>query len=200
MELTLTWPVGHEDSGGDRRIAPFLPVAAYALASTVGGATAGLLLGEVGAIGSAAGISALVRGSGVAVVAVAVVCQIRGRLGPLPERRSQVPRRWLLWRRPAVTAAAFGLVIGAGALTRLKHASAYALAAVVVLAPSIPLAVAIGAIYGLSRGMTLVVAWLRDRSSGRTQRRWESRLGRAVNVGLAVAAATSFASAFMYTS
>jgi hypothetical protein len=200
MELTLTWPVGRDEDGrGGRRLAPPLPVVAYALATTVGGALTGLLLGELGAVASAAGIGPVVRGIAVAVVAVALVCQLRGRVRPLPERSSQVPRRWLLWRRPALTAAAFGLVIGSGALTRLKHAIAYALAAIVVIAPSIPLAVGIGAIYGLSRGMTLAITWLSDHGFGQAMGAREATLGGVVNVGLAVAAATSFASAFMYT-
>jgi hypothetical protein len=200
MELTLTWPVGRDEDGrGGRRLAPPLPVVAYALATTVGGALAGLLLGELGAVASASGISPVVRGIAVAVVAVALVCQLRGRVRPLPERSSQVPRRWLLWRRPALTAAAFGLIIGSGALTRLKHASAYALAAVVVIAPSVPLAVVVGAIYGLSRGMALSFAWLRDRGFGQAMGAREATLGSVVNIILALAAATSFASAFMYT-
>jgi hypothetical protein len=174
-------------------------VVAYALASTVGGAFTGLLLGQLGSIGSSAGIDPVVRGFAVAVAAVAIVCEVRGSVRPLPERSSQVPRRWLLWRRPALTAAAFGLVIGSGALTRLKHAIAYALAAIVVIAPTIPLAVGIGAIYGLCRGMTLVFAWVRDRGFGLTVGAREAALGSVVNVALAVAAATSFTLAFMYT-
>lgn len=48
-------------------------------------------------------------------------------MGPLPERRTQVPRHWLLWRRRSLAAAGFGLIIGSGVPTHLKHPSAYAL-------------------------------------------------------------------------
>lgn len=49
------------------------------------------------------------------------------------------------------TAVAFGLMIGCGVLMHLKHATAYALVAIVLVSGSIAAGVAIGALYGISR-------------------------------------------------
>lgn len=171
MGLVLTWPVGRatHHSGIARRPAPFGPVAVYALMSGLGGAATGFFLAYLAAAIRAASViagTALLAVAGATAV-TAVICEWRGRVRPLPERRAQVPRRWLLWRRPTLTAAAFGLVIGSGVLTHLKHAAAYVLGAMILLAPSVGVGTLIGAAYGLSRGMTLVFTWVGDRFVGR---------------------------------
>jgi hypothetical protein len=170
MGLVLTWPVGRgTQEWGAARPAPFGPVAAYALTSGLGGAATGFVLAYLGAAiraaSTTAGAALLAVAGGTALIAV--VCEWKGRVSPLPERRAQVPRRWLMWRRPTLTAAAFGLVIGSGVLTHLKHAAAYALGATILLAPSVGVGTLIGVIYGLGRGMTLVVTWAGDRFVGR---------------------------------
>jgi hypothetical protein len=171
MGLVLTWPVGRgtQESGTARRPAPFGPVAAYALSSGLGGAVTGFVVAYVGAairaVSATAGVALLAVAGATALIAL--VCEWRGRVSPLPERRAQVPRRWLLWRRPTLTAAAFGLVIGSGVLTHLKHAAAYALGAIVLLVPSVGVGALIGATYGLGRGMTLMLTWVGDRFVGR---------------------------------
>jgi hypothetical protein len=168
MSFVLTWPVGRDkDSGPDPP--PFAPVGAYALASALGGGSMGFVIAQVAAVvRDESGLTHTALGAAAAVTATAaVVLQWTGRLRPLPERRAQVPRRWVRWRRRTVMAAAFGLIIGSGALTYLKHASAYALAALIVLAPSIFAGALVGALYGLSRGMTLVADWIGDRFVGR---------------------------------
>jgi hypothetical protein len=111
------------------------------------------------------------------VVLVASVLQVRGRVSPLPERRAQVPTRWLQWRSRASTATAFGLVIGAGAFTRLRHATAWVLALALVAAPTIWAAVACGAIYGAVRGLPLLITWTLD-VTARQRPAWE-RVGQA---------------------
>src|SRR5919109_3403092 len=140
MALALTWPVGQEVKleGSNIRRAPLSPVAAYAFAAAIGGTLTGLAIGA-GALllrRSSAGVGDTLTIAAAGVGLLAIALQWRGGLQPLPERKAQVPRRWLLWRRPAVTAAAFGLMIDAGALTHLRYASAYVLAVLVFLAPS----------------------------------------------------------------
>jgi hypothetical protein len=155
MNLVFAQPVG---CGTDSRRAPFAPVAVYALATTVGGVATGGLLGLVGVASRSLAGSGVVAAVAITVALVATAAALRGRVAPLPQRHAQVPREWVNWR-PAATAAAFGVMIGAGFLTYLHHATAYTAAAVVVLAPSLPLAVALGAVYGAARGLMLVVAW-----------------------------------------
>lgn len=86
----------------------------------------------------------------------ASILQWRGKLRPLLERQAQVPRRWLLWRSPVLTAGAFGFVLGAGVFTYLHHAAAYVLGAALIVAPSPSAGAALGAVYGSTWGFVLV--------------------------------------------
>lgn len=195
MAAVLTWPVGRADDS-ENRPPPFAPVAAYVLASVAGGAAVGFAIAQAAvAIGGISGFAdaALTLLAGAAVLAAAVL-QWKGRLRPLPERRAQVPRHWLLWPRRTLAAAAFGLMIGSGVLTHLKHAAAYALAALIVVAPSVEAGTLVGAAYGLSRGMVLATTWLGDRFVGRRPG-WPGagESSRALNRALASAGLASFA-------
>jgi hypothetical protein len=167
MGMVLTWPVGRGtcQAGSAPRPAPLAPVAAYVLACGLGGALTGSVIAQLGAMTRGVLVGsrpALLAAAGLTAL-VAVACEWRGQMRPLPERRAQVPRRWLQWRRPALTAAAFGLMIGSGVLTYLKHAAVYALAAMILVAPSVSAGALIGAIYGSSRGMTVMLTWVGDR-------------------------------------
>lgn len=88
-----------------------------------------------------------------------IVLQGRGKMGLLPERREQVPRRWLGWKRRWWTAAAYGAVLGAGFFTHVRYASMYMLALAALVAPSPKTAAILGMIYGTSRGATVLYAW-----------------------------------------
>jgi sulfite exporter TauE/SafE len=138
-------------------------VAAYAASATAGGALAGAALGWLGAqVADAAawlGTAAVVAAALLAVYAVAL--ESAGRVAPLPERAAQVPRRWTLWRNRSRTAVAFGLMLGAGGFTWLHHAAMYVLALIAAFSASPAVGAAVGALYGLGRGLMLVVAWLR---------------------------------------
>jgi hypothetical protein len=193
MGVALTWPVGRAENR-DVPAAPLSPVLAYLAAATASGAIAGVTLGGPGAVLQSASDPALsaLRILAVATVVLAAALQWSGRLSPLPERRVQVPRRWLLWRSRTLTAAAFGMIIGLGFLTHLKHASAYALGALVLIAPTLATAAAIGAVYGLSRGASLTATWIADRWFARRPR-WPG-LGpssAALNHSLAICAMAS---------
>ena len=196
MTDVLTWPVGRADEVerrdiGGTRPAPGLPVAAYLVGSLAGGATTGLLLGLVG-LGAQSLSGPIVVGTAGAVGIFAMALELRLRVRPLPERARQVPRRWLDWQSRELTALAFGAMIGAGFLTRLEHASAYVLAALAVLAPTPLTALAIGACYGLIRGMTLATTWLADRLMA-TRPRWEQLTSRRREVALLLGTASAAA-------
>ncbi len=126
MGHVLTWPVDHDTH--DQRVTewpPFGPIAAYVLGALIGGTAAGVVIAAPAAeIRDAAGSITVASAAGALALSAAAL-QWKGRVAPLPESSKQVPRRWLLWRHRARTALAFGLVIGAGALTRLRHAAAY---------------------------------------------------------------------------
>jgi hypothetical protein len=128
------------------------------------------------------------------IAGVALLLQWTGRVAPLPERHVQVPRYWLQWRRRSTTAAAFGVMLGAGFLTRLKYATAYTLAAILLLAPTVGTGAAIGATYGAGRGMALGCTWFFDSYLG-YRLPWE----RAMHAHRAVARALAFVGAAALT-
>lgn len=168
---------------------PFMPVLGYTLASATGGIVTGTALGVLGwLVGPAERPGWLLALS--ALAAMAVVLQWWGAFRPLPQRRKQVPRRWLLWPSRLKTAVAFGLIIGSGALTYIQFAVAYVLATVAMLTESPLAGAALGAAYGLLRAMPLLVTWAADAYRG-GRPDWECLLRhrRALNRTLAVAAA-----------
>lgn len=139
---------------------PIAPVASYGIAIVVGSLSTGGVLFLLGS--TLAGVSSRSLTSAMAVLAVIGICvELTGRVRPLPESHAQVPRRWTTWRRPWMTAAAFGFVLGMGVFTLLHHATVYVLAALIMLAPSFPTALAIAAVYGATRGLLLFLTWLR---------------------------------------
>jgi hypothetical protein len=133
-----------------------------------------------------------------AAVLAALLAELAGQVAPLPQRRRRVPRKWLLWNKPVLTAAAFGAVIGAGVFTYLGHATMYALGAVVALSPSIGTAAFVGAVYGVARGATLLSTWIVDRYRGRSIP-WTSLFAarKRVSRGLAMSAFVTFALALV---
>lgn len=90
---------------------------------------------------------------------VAIDRQRRGLISPLPERRRQVPRRWLRWKWRWLTAVGYGFVLGNAAFTHLRYAAIYSLALLIMLAPTITAALAAGGLYGLARGGALLRTW-----------------------------------------
>lgn len=165
MTSVFTRPVGREgQSSALHARAPLAPVVTYAFAAAVGGALAAALANAVAlavdrtapqglrAVGSIAVLAA-----GVGVVGVQAA---RGRFH-FPQRQRQVPRRWLRSGPTAATAARYGLVLGFAAATLLHEPAMYMLAIVAGSAPSIPIAAAVGALWGLGRGATLLLDWTR---------------------------------------
>jgi hypothetical protein len=140
-----------------------------------------VLAGALGGSGAAVGIVAvgltlrkvdpthrsyLLVASAAALSIVAIGFQLARRMGPLPERKEQVPRRWLTWKSRSLTAAAYGVLLGGGVFTRLGYPAMYALAATLLVAPNLAAGCAIGAIYGTNRAATVSYEWV-TRSFGR---------------------------------
>lgn len=203
MVAIFTRPVGgaaDDEIAGSKRY-PFAPIAAYVVAATSGGVATAGMLALAGALLQSGGFDrGLLVACLAAVVMLACWCEWHGRMRPLPERRAQVPRQWLAWHRLALTAAAFGFLIGAGVFTYLRHATTYVVAATVILAPSLETGLALGAVYGLGRGLSLGITWIGDRFFGRRPGRFQpTRDVTPLNRVAAVVAALTFAIAALIT-
>lgn len=138
------------------------PVLTYTLAAIAGGMLVGTALGLIGDGLGRTLPSTAVRGAlafTALLGATAVWLEMTGRVAPLPQRRAQVPRRWTLWGSKNRTAAAFGFMLGASVFTYLHHATAYVLAAVVLVSASPVTGMLIGGVFGLTRGVMLAYAW-----------------------------------------
>jgi hypothetical protein len=131
----------------------------YVAGSLVAGASAGALLGLVGA-----GLHALVEPSRFAVgVAVVVVCLVgllvdvgAGGLR-LPTTRRQVNENWLAVYRGWLYGAGFGFQLGVGVVTVVSTAAVYVMLALELLSGSVVGGVAIGATFGFARALPLLV-------------------------------------------
>ena len=137
----------------------FAPIAWYSLAATAGGALTGSALGVGGAELRGAGSSAYVLTySFAAVVALfATALQVTGRVSPLPQRHQQVPRRFVKWPSRSASAAMWGFMLGSAVFTYLHYAAAYVIAACILASGDAHFGLAVGVLYGLIRGVHLVV-------------------------------------------
>ncbi len=98
----------------------------------------------------------------VAAVAAAASCSRRPptrRLGGfrLPVHHRQVNERWLDQFRPWVYGAGFGWQIGTGLVTYIKTAALYLMIVLAALTASPAAALAIGALFGLVRGLAVLL-------------------------------------------
>lgn len=174
MNEVFARPVGRgPDGDGPASRAPGAPVAAYSAGMVLGATGTAVLVALIGRAAGDASIWALLAGAG-GVTVLAAIAQARGRVSPLPERRAQVPQRWLAWPATRV-GAAFGLMLGASVFTLLHHATIYALAAALLVAGSVPVAIAVGAIYGAARALHVVGAWAHPGDHQEQARRVDSR-------------------------
>ena len=125
---------------------------------TAGGATLGLFMAALALGVRAADPSALalaVVACAVAVLAAASDTRLRGF--HLPFHSRQVNERWLDRFRPWVYGAGFGWQIGAGLVTYIKTAALYLMIALAALTASPSTALAIGALFGLVRGLAVLL-------------------------------------------
>jgi len=127
-------------------------VTLYSLASGVGGAMTGLVLG---------GLGELVRlpvWVGVIACAAAALLDLSGRV---PTRRRQVDEDWLTRYRRWVYATGFGWQLGTGVVTIVTSAVTYALLVLMVLS-GLPTAVVAGSLFGLVRALPVLVGGRAD--------------------------------------
>jgi hypothetical protein len=124
-----------------------LTVALFTLASVVGGATTGAVLGALGEL-----VELPLWAAGLAC-AVAAVLDLTRRV---PSGRRQVDEDWLTRYRPWVYAVGFGWQLGTGVVTIVTSAATYALL-VSLVALGLPGAVVVGALFGLARALPLLL-------------------------------------------
>jgi hypothetical protein len=146
-------PVVH----GRRRSRWWTAVGLHVLGTTVAAGAFGAGLGAVGAlIGAPWGAA----GFG-AVAVVAGVYAGRELLGlpvPLPDRHRQVPEWWRTFFPAPVSSVLYGLGLGVGFLTYLRHGTLVAVAAAAVAGGDPLIGAALVAPFGLARGLSVSVA------------------------------------------
>ncbi len=128
----------------------------FVAGAVAGGATLGLCLLALAAALRAAGLSPTLSvsvGCGAAVVAAAADTGIAGFR--LPVHHRQVNERWLDGFRPWVYGAGFGWQIGTGVVTYIKTAAVYLLIVLAALTASPLLALGLGVLFGLVRGLAV---------------------------------------------
>jgi Methylamine utilisation protein MauE len=152
MVETIT-PVVH----GGRRGRWGIAVGAHILGAVLGAAALGGALGLAGrALGAPWGAPGLS-----VVAAVAAVYAGRELLGipvPLPDRKRQVPEWWRTFFGPISAPFLYGLGLGVGFLTYLRHGTLVAVAALAVISGDPRLAALILVPFGLARGLTVLLA------------------------------------------
>jgi hypothetical protein len=125
---------------------------------TAGGATLGLVMAGL-ALGVRAASPSTVALAAVACIVAIVAAASDARLGGfrLPFHSRQVNERWLDQFRPWVYGAGFGWQIGVGLATYIKTAALYLMIVLAALTASPAAALAIGTLFGLVRGMAVLL-------------------------------------------
>jgi|SRR5436190_3663052 len=168
--LASITPLGERGRGASWR----RTVTVYVVASTVGGAAMGAVLGALGSVLITSRPTWLLVATGAAALAAAAL-DVAGRL---PKIHRQVDETWLTRYRDWVYGAGFGLQLGIGALTIASSASLYLTWVVELVLAAVAPAAVVGAIFGLARALPLVgTARVVDADTLRAaHRRWQARL------------------------
>jgi hypothetical protein len=130
----------------------------YLTGSVAGGATLGAVLALL-----AAGVHELVPTTTTAATTTAVIAAgltllaaaAEAGAAPLPIHHRQVNERWLDAYRPWVYATGFGWQIGTGVATYIKTSAVYALIALAALTGDPRVALCVGLLFGLVRGLAV---------------------------------------------
>lgn len=130
----------------------------YVLGAILGGVSTGTLAAAGALVSGHAGLSG--RGAAFVAMALAIVTMASDRqvFGfHLPIHRRQVNERWLDHYRPWFYGVGFGWQIGSGLFTYITTSANYLLVAFMVLGGSWRMALFVGAIYGLTRGLSVAL-------------------------------------------
>jgi hypothetical protein len=126
----------------------------YMTGSVAGGASLGAVLALL-----AAGVHTLAATTGATVVVAAgltlLAAAAEAGVVALPVHHRQVNERWLDAYRPWVYATGFGWQIGTGVATYIKTSAVYALIALAALTGDPLLALSVGLLFGLVRGLAV---------------------------------------------
>jgi hypothetical protein len=128
----------------------------YLVGSVAGGATLGAVLGLL-----AVAVHGLAPTVTTATIVLATVITLlaaaaeTGSIVPLPIHHRQVNERWLDAYRPWVYATGFGWQIGTGVATYIKTSAVYVLIALAALTGNPLLALGVGILFGLVRGLAV---------------------------------------------
>ena len=150
--LSSIHPLGERGKGN--RFA--LTASAFVVGAVLGGATTGAVVGLLGVPVDAVVPDALAVGVVAAVALVGAAFERSGR--SLPSIPRQVDENWLNEYRGWVYGAGFGFQLGAGVLTFITSAAVYVMLTAALLVGDLRAAMAIGAAFGLTRGLSLVPA------------------------------------------
>ena len=153
MAQTIT-PVVH----GGRRSRWAASLGLHVAGAVASAGAFGAALGGMGAVlGAPWG-----RASGWAVAAVALAYALRELASvpvPLPELRRQVPEWWRGWMPAPVAALLYGVGLGVGFLTHLRHGTLVAVAVAAFALGDPWTAAALLAPFGAARAVAVAVAW-----------------------------------------
>ncbi len=167
-----------------------ITVGAFTIASTMVGAIAGGLLGQVGyAVGGAIGSGFLLVGTAVIAVAAGVLDLVR--IKP-PGTERQVNESWIGHYRGWVYGGAFGAQLGTGVMTYVVTWGVYATFAAALLTTSPIGGALVGATFGFGRSIALLAAGRIDRPSRLTGfHQLMADLGSPIRRGSAIATAAA---------
>ncbi len=162
-----------------------------------GGATLGLGMAAL-ALGVRAAAPSAITVAVVAGVASILAAASEARLGGfhLPVHHRQVNERWLDQFRPWVYGAGFGWQIGTGLVTYIKTAALYLMIGLAALTSSPLTALAIGALFGLVRGLAVLLG--RGITSAATLAAFHRRFTEFGPVMLGIVVATELACAVTF--
>ena len=129
----------------------------FVVGSVLGGMTTGAAFGLLGAVALPA--APVVDGVVIALLAV-VGAGLDARVAGmrLPTIRRQVDERWLQKYRGWVYGLGFGFQLGTGVATIVSSAAVYLMVVAAMLTRSVAAGVAIGAVFGTVRGLSILLA------------------------------------------
>jgi sulfite exporter TauE/SafE len=130
-------------------------VALFTAAAALGGALTGAVAGGLGALSGVAGSRWALALAGVAAVG-ALAIDASGANRALARPRRQVDEAWLTMYRRWVYAVGWGAQLGMGVLTVIPAATVWLVFVLAALTGSPATGAAVGAAFGLGRGVTLM--------------------------------------------